>query len=72
MDFMICIDGLHDLYLSPNIVRVIKSRKLRWVGHVACIGESRSAPKVLVGKSEDKRPLGKQRQIFEDNIKTDL
>ena len=48
---------LHDRYCSPNIVRVIKSRRIRWVGHVACKGESRAVYRVLVGKPEGKRPL---------------
>jgi hypothetical protein len=51
-------DQLHKLYSSPNIVKVIKSRKVRWVGHVACMGEGRGVYKVLVGRSEGKRPLG--------------
>jgi hypothetical protein len=51
-------DELHSLYSSPNIVRVIKSRRMRWVGHVACIGEERSVYRVLVGRPEGKKPLG--------------
>jgi hypothetical protein len=65
-------DELHGLYSSPNIVRVIKSRRTRWVGHVACTGEGRGVYKVLVGKSEGKRPLRRPRHKWEDNIKMDL
>jgi hypothetical protein len=50
-------DELHNLYSSPNIVRVIKSRRMRWAGHVACMGEGRGVYKVLVGRPEGKRPL---------------
>jgi hypothetical protein len=62
-------DELHDLYSSPNIVRVIKSRRLRWAGHVARMAEGRS---LLVGRPECKRPLGRPRRRWEDNIKLDL
>jgi hypothetical protein len=65
-------DKLHNLYSSPNIVRVIKSRRLRWVGHVARMGEGRSVYRVLVGKPEGKRPLGRPSRRWEDNIKLDL
>jgi hypothetical protein len=65
-------DELHSLYSSPNIVRVIKSRRLRWAGHVACMGVGRGVYGVLVGRSEDKRPLGRPRRKWEDNIKLDL
>jgi hypothetical protein len=58
-------DELHDLYSSPNIVRVIKSRRMRWAGHVARMG-------VLFGRPEGKRPLGRSRRRWEDNIKMDL
>jgi hypothetical protein len=54
-------DELHSLYSSPNIVRVIKSRKMRWAGHVAHIGEGRGVYRVLVGRPERKRPLGRPR-----------
>ena len=57
---------------SPNIVRVIKSRRIGWAGHVARMGESRGVYRVLVGKSEAKRPLGRPRRRWEDNIKMDL
>jgi hypothetical protein len=52
---------LHNLYSSPNMVRVIKSRRLRWAGHVACMGEGRGVYRVLVGRPESKRPLGRPR-----------
>ncbi|KAJ4445386.1 hypothetical protein ANN_07191 [Periplaneta americana] len=63
---------LHALYTSPDIIRNIKSRRLRWAGHVACMGESRNAYRVLVGRPEGKRPLGRPRRRWEDNIKMDL
>jgi hypothetical protein len=52
---------LHGKYSSPRIIRVIKSRRIRWTGHVACMGENRGTKKVLVGQPEGKRPLGKPR-----------
>jgi hypothetical protein len=64
-------DELHNLYSSPNIVRVIKSRRLRWAGHVARMG-GRGLYRVLVGKPEGKRPLERPRNRWEDNIKLDL
>ncbi|KAJ4440904.1 hypothetical protein ANN_10751 [Periplaneta americana] len=63
---------LHTLYSSPDIIRNIKSRRLRWAGHVARMGESRNAYRVLVGRPEGKRPLGRPRRRWEDNIKMDL
>jgi hypothetical protein len=60
------------LVSSPNIVRVIKSRRMRWAGHVARMGEGKGAYRVLVGRSEGKRPLGRPRRRWEDNIKLDL
>ncbi|KAJ4444371.1 hypothetical protein ANN_06163 [Periplaneta americana] len=63
---------LHALYSSPDIIRNIKSRRLRWAGHVARMGESRNAYRVLVGRPEGKRPLGRPRHRWEDNIKMDL
>jgi hypothetical protein len=57
---------------SPSIVRVIKARRMRWAGHVARMGEVRGAYKILVGRPEGKRPLGRPRRRWEDNIKTDL
>jgi hypothetical protein len=65
-------DELHDSYPSPNIVRVIKSRRMRWEGHVARMGEGRGVYRFLVGRPEGKRPLGRPRRRWEDNIKTDL
>ncbi|KAJ4439154.1 hypothetical protein ANN_15111 [Periplaneta americana] len=63
---------LHALYVSPDIIRNIKSRRLRWAGHVARMGASRTAYRVLVGRPEGKRPLGRPRRRWEDNIKMDL
>jgi hypothetical protein len=63
---------LHDLYSSPNIVGEIKSRRLRWVGHVARMGKGRGAYRVLVKKPEGKRPLERPRCRWEDDIKMDL
>ena len=60
------------MYRSPNIVRVIKSRSWRWAGHVARMEEGRSAFKMLRGKPTGKRPLGRPRRIWEDNIRMDL
>jgi hypothetical protein len=57
---------------SPNIVEVIKSRKLRWAGHVARMGEERGVCGILVGKPEGKRPLGRCRRRWEDNMRMDL
>jgi hypothetical protein len=57
---------------SPNIVRVIKSRRMRWAGHVERMGEGRGVYRVLVGRPEGKRPLGRCRCRWEDNIKMDL
>ena len=63
---------LNDLYCSPNIVRVMKSRRVRRAGHVAPIEEGRGVHKVLVRKPEEKRQLGRPRLRWEDNIKMDL
>jgi len=63
--------GAHDLFASPNMVRVIKFR-LRWAGHVARMGDRRGVYRVLMGKPEGKKPLGRPRRTWEDNIKTDL
>jgi hypothetical protein len=60
------------LYSSPDIIRQIKSRKMTWAGHVARTGEERNVSRVLVGKPEGKRPLGRPRRSWEDGIKTDL
>jgi len=65
-------EELRDLYSLPSIVRVVKSRRMRWVGHVACMGEGRGVHRVLVGKPEGKGPLGRPRHRREDNIKMDL
>jgi hypothetical protein len=65
-------DELHSLYSSLNIVRVIKSRRMRWVGHVARMGEGRGVYRVLVGRPEGKRPLERPRRRWENNIKMDL
>jgi hypothetical protein len=64
-------EELNDLYL-PNIVQVVKSRRMRWARHVACMGEGRGVHRVLVGKREGKRRLGRPRLRWEDNIKMDL
>jgi hypothetical protein len=63
---------LYALYSAPNIIRVIKSRRLRWAGHVARMGESRGAYRALVEKPEGRRPLGRPRRRWEDNNKMDL
>ena len=63
---------LNDLYSSPNIVRVIKSRRMRWAGHVAHMGEERGVCRVLVGKPEGRRPLGRPRRRWVDTIRNDL
>ena len=65
-------EELNDLYCSPNIVLEIKSRRLRWTGHVARMGERRGEYRVWVGTPEGKRPLGRPRRRWEDNIKMDL
>jgi hypothetical protein len=63
---------LYALYFSPNIIRVMKSRRLRWAGHVARMGERRDAYRALVGKPEGRKPLERPRRRWEDNIKMDL
>ena len=65
-------EELRDLYSLPNIVQVVKSRRMRWAGHVARMGEERGVHRVLVGKPEGKRPLGRPRRRLENNIKMDL
>jgi hypothetical protein len=65
-------DELHSLYSSPNIVTVIKSRRMRWAGQVARMGKGRCVYRDLVGRPEGKRPLGRPRRRWEDNIKMDL
>ena len=63
---------LNDLYSSPNIVRVIKSRRMRWAGHVTRMGEERGVYRVLLGKPEGRRPLGRPRRRWVDNIRMDI
>ena len=65
-------EELNDLYCSPNTVRVVTSRRMRWAGHVARMGEERGGYTVLVGKTERKRPLGRPRHRWVDNIRMDL
>jgi len=65
-------EELRDFYSLPNIVWVVKSRRMRWTGHVARTGEGRGVHRILVGKPEGKRPLGRPRRRWEDNIKMDL
>jgi hypothetical protein len=65
-------DELHILYSSPNIVRVIKSRRMRWAGHVARMGERRGVYEVLVGRPKGKRPLKRPRSRWEDDIKMNI
>jgi hypothetical protein len=62
-------EELNDLYSLPNIIRVIKSRRMRWAGHIARMGEKRGAYRLLVGEPERTRPLGRPRHRREDNIK---
>jgi hypothetical protein len=62
-------EELHNLYSSPSIIRIIKSRRMRWAGHVARMGEKRKVYRLLVGKPEGKRPLGRPRRRWIDNIK---
>jgi hypothetical protein len=63
---------LHNLYSSPSIIRMVKSRRMRWAGHVAQMGAKRNAYRILVGNRERKRPLGRPRRRWMDNIKIDL
>jgi hypothetical protein len=65
-------EELHDVYSSPNIIRIIKIRRMRWAGHVARMGEKRNIYRILVGKPEGKRPLGRRRHRWVENIKIDL
>jgi hypothetical protein len=65
-------EELNDLYSPPNVIWVTKSRRMRWAGHVACMGENRGAYRILVGRPEGRRPLGRPRRRWEDNIKMDL
>jgi hypothetical protein len=65
-------EELHNLYSSPSIIRMIKSRRLRWVGHVARMGEKRNAYRISVGKPEGKRSVGRPRRGWVDNIKLNI
>ena len=65
-------EELSDLYSLPSFVRVVKSRRMRWAGHVARMVEGRGVHRVLIGKPEGKRPLGRPRRRWEDDIKMDL
>jgi hypothetical protein len=65
-------DELNNLYSSPNIVRVIKSRRMRWAGRVARMGKGKLVYRVMVGKPEERRPLGRPRSRWEDNIRINL
>jgi hypothetical protein len=65
-------EELHDLYSAPSIIRIMRSRRMRWAGHVTRIGEKRNVYRSLVGKTEGKRPLGRPRSRWVDNIKMDL
>jgi hypothetical protein len=65
-------EELNDVYSLPNIVRVVKSRRMKWVGHVACMGEETRVHRLLVGKPEGKRPMGRPRHRWEEKIKRDL
>ena len=67
-----CLAELRNLYSLPNIVRVVKSRRMKWARHVARMGKGRGVHRVLVGKPEGKRPLGRPRRRWDDNIKLDL
>jgi hypothetical protein len=76
MDIFRCVlekdEELHNLYCLPSIIRIIKSRRMRWVGHVAQMGEKRNVYRLLLGKPEGMRPLGRPRSRWIDNIKMDL
>jgi hypothetical protein len=65
-------EELHNLYSPPSIIRIIKSRRMRWAGHVARMGEKRNVYRLLVGTLEGKRPLGRPRRRWKDNIKMEL
>jgi hypothetical protein len=65
-------EELHDLYFSPSIIRIIKTRRRRWAGHVSRMGEKRNAYRLLVGKPEGRRPLGRPRRRWLDGIRMDL
>jgi hypothetical protein len=65
-------EDLHNLYSSPSIIRIIKSRRMRWAGYIARMGKKRNVYRILVEKPERKRPLGRPRRRWVDNIKMDL
>jgi hypothetical protein len=65
-------EELHNLYCSPSIIRMIKSGRMKWTGHVARMREKRNAYRILVGNPEGKRPLGRPRRRWKDNIRMDL
>jgi hypothetical protein len=65
-------EELHDLYSSSSIIRIIRSRRMRWAGHVARMGEKRNVYRLLVGRPEGKIPLGRPRRRWVDNIKVDF
>jgi hypothetical protein len=65
-------EELHNLYFSPSKIIMTKSRRMRWTEHVARMGEKRNAYRILVGKSERKRPLGKSKRRWKDNVRMDL
>jgi hypothetical protein len=65
-------EELHNLYSSPSIIRMTKSRRVRWAGHVARMGETKNAYGILVGKPDEERPLDRQRRRWVDDIKMDL
>jgi hypothetical protein len=65
-------EELHNLYSSTDIIRQVKSRRMRWAGHVSRVGEERKVYKVLVGKPKGNRPLGRRRRRWDDGIRIDL
>jgi hypothetical protein len=65
-------EELHDLYSSPSIIKKIKARRMRWAGHLPRMGEKRNVYRLLVGKPEGRRPLGRPRRTWLDNIRIDL
>jgi hypothetical protein len=72
MQCLLINEELNNLYSSPSIVRMTKSRRMRWAGHVARTGEGKGVYRVLVGKPEGRRPLGRPRRRWEDNIRMDF
>jgi hypothetical protein len=65
-------EELHNLYSSPSIIRMIKSKMIKWARHIACMGEKNNSCRILVGKPERERPVGRPKCRWEDNIKMDL